>query len=64
MNHGIKVLKYLVETWKVKGYRVAAADSYFYSVKYEKSLDEMVPGIIGIVKKAPHQYPIAHLKRK
>ena len=38
VNHGTKVLKELIEYWSVKVDRVVSEDSYFASIKYEKSL--------------------------
>ena len=40
VNHGTKVLKYLVEPWSVKLDRVVAVDSYFASVQYAKALED------------------------
>ena len=50
MNNRNKLIKDLVETWLGKGDREVAEYSYFSSMKYANTLDEMGLGFIGVSK--------------
>ena len=43
---------------------MVADDSYFASVKSEKSLEEIVLGFTDVANQEPLQYPTQHLQRK
>jgi hypothetical protein len=60
LNHGTKVLKFLVEPWS-RSDRVVCADSYFASVNAAEELKRMGLRFIGVVKTATKNFPMTFL---
>ena len=62
LNHGTKVLKYLVSTWVNTG-RIVCDDSYFSSVSSCKDMFSLGIRYIVVVKPATKKYPMKYLSR-
>eukprot|EP00977_Amphora_coffeiformis_P024562 scaffold16228_cov210-Amphora_coffeaeformis.AAC.1 len=60
LNHGTKIIKYLVAPW-ARSNRVVVADSYFASVQTEQELFKMGLRFIGVVKTATKGFPMKQL---
>ena len=43
---------------------MVAEYSYFNSVKYEKELEDMGLGLVGVIRQAALHYTLAHMIRK
>ena len=60
--HGTKIMLRLLKPWYNDGERVVCRDSYFASVTAVKVLKNVGFRLIGVIKTATKQYPIAHLQ--
>ena len=60
LNHGTKVLKYLVTPWAHTD-RIVCADSYFASVSTAEELQKIGLRFIGVVKTATKKFPMKFL---
>jgi hypothetical protein len=63
LNHGTKVLKFLVAPW-ARSNRVVVADSYFASVQTAKELFRMGLRFVGVVKTSTKGFPMRQLSSK
>eukprot|EP00977_Amphora_coffeiformis_P024561 scaffold16227_cov128-Amphora_coffeaeformis.AAC.1 len=60
LNHGTKIIKYLVAPW-ARSNRVVVVDSYFASVQTAQELFKMGLRFIGVVKTATKSFPMKQL---
>ena len=60
LNHGTRILKYLVSPWNRSG-RVVCADSYFSSVSTCEEMMRIGLRYIGVVKTATKKFPMRYL---
>eukprot|EP00977_Amphora_coffeiformis_P022944 scaffold11978_cov153-Amphora_coffeaeformis.AAC.1 len=60
LNHGTKIIKYLVAPW-ARTHRVVVADSYFASVQTAQELFKLGLRFIGVVKTATRGFPMKQL---
>ena len=61
-KHRTTVIKLSVAPWVETGERLSASYSNFDSLQRETLLEDMLIGLIGVVKQTPHRFPIAYLK--
>ena len=61
-KHITTVIKWLVAPWVETGEILAASYSHFDSVQREKLSEDMLLGLIGVVKQKPRRFPMDYLQ--